>query len=78
MKNAFVLVDHLGDDGNVSTGMILKDVNMKRFGELEKRGLVREATSEELRTGYKPPFEAEKAAATPQNKQAPAPANKGR
>lgn len=79
MKNAIVLVDHLGDDGTVTTGMILKDVQTKRFDHLEKRGLVREATAEEVKAGYKPPFEAEgKAAAEPSNKAAPAPANKAR
>lgn len=60
MKNAIVLVDHLGDDGTVTTGMILTDVQAKRFDHLEKRGLVREATADEVKEGYKPPFEAEK------------------
>jgi len=80
MKNAIVLVDHLGDDGTVTTGMILKEVNMKRYEQLEKRGLVREATAEEVKTGYKPPFTPEggnKAAADPANKAARTPANKG-
>jgi len=77
MKNAFVLVDHLGDDGTVTVGMILKELSVKRFDHLEKRGLIREATSEEVKTGYKPPFTAEKTAPTPSNKKAPEPANKG-
>lgn len=86
MKNAFVLVDHLGDNGTVTEGMILKDVTTKRFDSLEKKGLVREATAAEVKEGYKPPFEAsgvptasesgEKQAAEPQNKKAPEPANK--
>lgn len=77
MKNAIVLVDHLGDDGTVTVGMILKDVQAKRFEHLEKRGLVREATADEVKTGYKPPFTAEKSAPAPANKKAPEPANKG-
>lgn len=79
MKNAYVLVDHHGDNGTVSTGMILKDVEPKRFGKLEKSGLVREATADELKAGYQPPFAAEgeiKAAAEPANKAAAKPANK--
>lgn len=77
MKNAYVLVDHLGDDGTVTTGMILKEITMKRFEHLEKRGLVRDATADEMAAGYKPPFIPEKSAPTPENKKAPAPANKG-
>lgn len=77
MKNALVLVDHLGDDGTVTTGMILKDITMKRFEQLEKRGLVREATAKEVSEGYKPPFTPEtKNAPEPANKAAPKPANK--
>jgi hypothetical protein len=78
-KNAFVLDDHYGDDGYVTPGMILRDVTSKRFEVLEKQGLVREATSEELKDGYTPPFEAgaaEKEAAKPDNKQAPEAPNK--
>lgn len=77
MKNALVLVDHLGDDGIVTTGRILKDLTMKRFEQLEKRNLVREATAKEVQEGYKPPFTPEaKVAAEPDNKAAPAPPNK--
>lgn len=54
MKNAYVLDDHFGDDGYVVAGMILTDVSNKRFGELEQRGLVREAKAEEVKAGYQP------------------------
>lgn len=56
MKNAYVLEDHFGDDGAVTTGMILLDVTNKRFDELEKNGLIREATAKEVEIGYQPPF----------------------
>ena len=59
MKNALVLDHHYGDDGDVSEGMILRDLSEKRFAELEKRGLVREATDIEVKAGYQPPFTAE-------------------
>jgi len=78
MKNAYVLVDHLGDDGTVTEGMILTEITATRFNALEKRGLVREATAKEVKEGYTPPFqsEAEKAAPEPENKQAAKPRNK--
>ncbi|MEG3177044.1 hypothetical protein U1872_12450 [Sphingomonas sp. RB3P16] len=56
MKNAFVLQHHHGDDGSVSERMILMDMSEKRFSELEKRDLVREATAKEVRDGYQPDF----------------------
>jgi len=88
MKNALVLDDHFGDDGSVTAGMILKDITNTRFDELEKKGLVREATDKEVKAGSKHDFEkdeSEKAAPKPDDKQAqkpedkkaPEPANKG-
>lgn len=87
MKNALVLDDHFGDDGSVTAGMILKDITSKRFEELEKKGLVREATAEEVKAGDQHAFEKDtsdddgenggKEAPKPANKQAPKPANKG-
>ncbi|WP_286881205.1 hypothetical protein [Sphingomonas sp.] len=84
MKNAFVLVDHHGDSGTVREGMILRDVSNQRFDALEKHGLVREATAQEAKDGYRPDFESEaaaedraaKAAKAPSNKNAPAAKNK--
>lgn len=57
MKNALVLDDHFGDDGSVTAGMILKDMTNNRFDELEKKGLVREATDKEVKAGSKHAFE---------------------
>ena len=57
MKNAYVLEHHYGDDGSVTEGMILVDVSTKRFDALEKAGLVREASDDEVKAGYVPPFE---------------------
>ncbi|MFZ2995945.1 hypothetical protein [Sphingobium sp.] len=54
MKDAIVLVQHLGDDGQVSEGQILTDMSNKRFEALEKNGLVREATRDEIEKGYTP------------------------
>lgn len=84
-KNALVLDDHFGDDGSVTAGMILKDMTTKRFDELEKKGLVREATAGEVKAGDQHEIEAdptkdaggEKQGEDPANKQAPAPKNKG-
>lgn len=131
-KNAYVIEHHHGDDGTVSEGKILRDITTKRFDELEKKGLVREATDAEVEAGDQHAFEkdtsgdndgqgsaftmkhksggkfvitgpglpedgeavqgkeaaqarlaalqdaaGEKQAATPENKQAPEPANKG-
>jgi Lon protease-like protein len=59
MKNALVLHQHLGDDGAVSEGMILRDITSKRFDILEKAGLIRQATDAEMKEGYKLPFVAE-------------------
>jgi hypothetical protein len=59
MKNAYVTEDHFGDDGSVTVGMILTGVTAKRFNELEDKGLVREATAQEVEEGYKPAFESE-------------------
>nr|WP_047166897.1 hypothetical protein [Sphingomonas sp. Y57] len=86
MKNAYVLEHHHGDDGVVSEGMILRDVAAKRFEALEKAGLVREATADEVKKGYAPSIEpdpskekgeGEKNAKEPANKKAADPANKG-
>lgn len=84
MKNAFVLDHHIGDNGTVTYGMILKGISQKRFDALEKKALVREATPEEVKEGYKAPFvasdiadageqgeKAEKAAPETENKKAP-------
>lgn len=84
MKTAYVIVDHHGDNGTVREGMILTDVQSKRFEELEKRGLIREATPDEAKQGYKPEIEGDpskdegdaKKASEPANKKAAAPANK--
>ena len=87
MKNAFVLSHHHGDDGTVIEGMILKDLSDQRFKNLEKRGLVREATAAEVKKGHHIPFEASgdkladdegdtKAAPAPENKKAAEPKNK--
>lgn len=87
-KNAFVVEHHHGDDGTVSEGRILRDIPQKRFDELEKKGLVREATAEEVEAGDQHPFEKDttgadgeaegdgKAKPAPANKQARTPANK--
>jgi hypothetical protein len=87
MKNALVLEDHFGDDGSVTAGMILKDITGTRFDELEKKGLVREATDKEVKAGHQHAFEKDetekadegggKEAPKPTNKQAPKPENKG-
>jgi chromosome segregation ATPase len=59
MKNALVIEHHLGDSGNVTEGMILVDISDKRFNALEKKGLVREATPEEVKNGHQHAFVAE-------------------
>lgn len=64
MKNAVVLVHHIGDRGNVAEGRLLLDISEKRFGELKGLGLVREATSEEVEAGDDLGFVAEGDAAT--------------
>lgn len=56
MKNAYVLEHHFGDDGNVAEGQILTDVSEKRFHALEKLGIIREATDDEVKTGTVIPF----------------------
>ncbi|MBB3347325.1 hypothetical protein [Sphingomonas sp. BK069] len=85
MKNAYVTSDHHGDSGTVREGMILGDMTQKRFDELEKLGLVREATAAEVEKGYEPQIEndptkdegeGQKQAAAPANKKAANPANK--
>lgn len=68
MKNAYVMVDHHGDDGTVREGAILRDVTGERFAALEKAGLVREASAAEV--------SGEKAAEAPLNKAAASPPNK--
>lgn len=83
-KNAMVLDDHFGDDGFVTAGVILRDVTTKRFDELEKKGLVREATTKEVEAGDQHSIESdpskddggEKDGKKPDNKQAAAPKNK--
>ena len=50
-KNAYVLDDHYGDNGSVTAGMILRDISSTRFTELEKKKLVREATTKEVDAG---------------------------
>ncbi|TCP36543.1 hypothetical protein [Sphingomonas sp. BK235] len=83
MKNAYVTSDHHGDNGTVREGMILGDMTQKRFDELEKLGLVREATAAEVEKGYEPKIdndptkaEGQKQAEAPANKKAATPANK--
>lgn len=85
MKNAYVLSHHHGDNGTVTEGMILKNVTDQRFKTLEKQGLVREATADEVKKGHEAPFtpsgekiagEGEKEAEAPSNKKAPEPKNK--
>jgi len=61
-RNALVLDDHYGDDGFVATGRVLRDVTAKRFEELEKAGLVREATAEEVEAGDQVAFEKDNSA----------------
>ncbi|MFX4086161.1 hypothetical protein ACKU27_13770 [Sphingobium yanoikuyae] len=89
-KNAYVIEHHHGDDGTVSEGKILRDITTKRFDELEKKGLVREATDAEVEAGDQHAFDkdtsgeagaegeggGEKQKAEPSNKQARTPANK--
>ncbi len=84
-KNAIVLDDHFGDDGYVTAGMILRDMTTKRFDELEKKGLIREATAEEVEAGDQHSIEpdpskdeeGEKKAPESSNKKAAEPKNKG-
>lgn len=59
MRNAFVLQHHHGDSGNAPEGSILRNLSNTRFDALAKRGLIREATKEEMEAGYRPPFEPE-------------------
>lgn len=75
-KNALVLEDHFGDDGHVTAGMILRDVVTKRFDELEKKGLIREATPEEVKAGDQHSIEPDPSKEDGDEKKAPAPANK--
>jgi hypothetical protein len=83
-KNAIVLGDHYGDDGHVTAGMILTNVSITRFKELEEKGLVREATAAEVKAGDQHTFEkdrtgdegGEKKATEGGNKKAPDPKNK--
>lgn len=92
MKNAYVIEDHYGDDGTATEGMILTDVTAKRFEELEKKGLVREATAAEVKAGSQHKIDADptpddeadpankggdKDKQAPANKKAADPANKG-
>ncbi|HEX7856097.1 MAG TPA: hypothetical protein VF503_20650 [Sphingobium sp.] len=71
MKNAYVLEHHFGDDGGVDEGAILLDVTTKRFDDLEKKGLVREATAEEVKKGRKIPFERDTSDDEPKGKISP-------
>ncbi|MBB4857192.1 hypothetical protein HNO88_000499 [Novosphingobium chloroacetimidivorans] len=92
MKYAYVLVHHIGDQGEAAEGRILH-VSDERFRELgpDGSGLVRDATSEEVKAGYQPAFEkdgttapeilaeggeGQKQKPAPSNKQAPEPKNK--
>jgi hypothetical protein len=84
MKNAYVMEHHHGDDGTVGEGTILRDVSTKRFEELEKKGLVREATDAEVKAGSQYSIDPDpsvdpdaKKAPAPSNKKAADPANKG-
>lgn len=88
MKNAIVLDDHFGDNGSVTAGMVLTEMTTTRFDELEKKGLVREATDKEVKAGHQHAIEKDesekadpasggKEAPKPENKQAPKPENKG-
>ena len=61
-KNALVLDDHFGDDGYAPKGRILRDVTTKRFEQLEKKGLVREATADEVKAGDQIDFEKDNSA----------------
>jgi len=58
MKTAFVLVAHVGDRGRKDEGDVIPDLTNQRFEDLEKVGLVREATADEIKA-WKPRFEAE-------------------
>jgi hypothetical protein len=80
MKNAYVLVDHHGDDGTLREGRVVLGLTQYRFDLLEKQGLIREATDAEVKAatteaGDVAEPEVKKAEA-PTNKQAPAPTNK--
>lgn len=75
-KNAMVLDDHFGDDGAVTAGMILRDITTKRFEQLEKKGLVREATAEELKAGDQHAIEPDPSKDEAGEKQAPEGSNK--
>lgn len=57
MKNAIVLDTHFGDDGMATAGKLLLGITVKRFEALEKQGLVREATPEEIEAGDQHAFE---------------------
>lgn len=86
MKNAYVLEDHFGDNGHARPDMVLTDVSEVRFAELERQGLVREATAAEVKEGSKHTIERdptpaenagdEKQAEKPENKKAAEPVNK--
>lgn len=58
MKDAYVLVAHTGDRGMQQEGGIMRDLSNERFNDLVKVGLVREATTDEVKN-WKPPFEEE-------------------
>lgn len=87
MKYAYVLVHHIGDEGEAAEGRILH-VSNDRFNDLGD--LVREATAAEVKEGYVPKFEkdtttapdapaaegGEKQKPVPLNKKAPEPSNK--
>lgn len=76
MKNAYVLEHHYGDSGNAIEGTILIDVSEVRFAELEKKGLVREATAAEVKAGSQPAFEKDDTGAEADDKKKPEPSNK--
>jgi hypothetical protein len=58
MKDAYVLVAHAGDRGRLDEGDVVLDLSNNRFEDLEKLGLVREATGDEVKN-WQPRFVAE-------------------
>lgn len=58
MQNAFVLVHHIGRDGERREGSIVTLSN-DLFNELKSNGLVREATREEIEAGDQHGFQSE-------------------
>lgn len=69
MKNAVSLVHHISEHGNAPEGAIIRDLSDSSFEELEVKGLIREASAEDIANA--------KADKEPSNKAAQKPANKG-